>query len=251
MASTQGRGWILLRRFSKFAGSWIIALDGEVGKVHDVYFDDSSWVVRYLVADTGNWLFGRKVLISPQAVEQIDRTRQTVSLRLTRAKIKASPDVDTDKPVSRQHENQFNAYYGYSSYWDHSMQWGTGPMPPVAGPTASELLELQEKRLISAHPGDTHLRSAREVKGYTISAMDGSIGHVEDFLFDDATWAMRHLVVKTGVWLFGRHVMVSRDSVRQVDWAAKSVEVDQTRKQIEHGVEFDPDKPPPRGRRFH
>jgi hypothetical protein len=180
----------VLRRIARLQGSWIVALDGEVGKVRDVYFDDISWVARYLVVDTGGWLSARKVLISPQAVVRIDRTLHTVSVSLTRERIKASPDIDTDKPVSRRHETELNRYYGYSAYWAGSMQWGTAPVPPPAAPTASDLLELAERRLAGAPQPDTNLRSTREVSGYTIRAADGVVGHVKDFLFDDETWAI-------------------------------------------------------------
>ena len=222
-----------------------MALDGEVGKVRDIYFDDISWAVRYLVVDTGRWLSGRKVLISPEAVELINRTLHTVSVSHTRERIRASPDIDTDKPVSRRHESELNRYYGYSAYWAGSTQWGAGPVLPPVAPTASDLLELEERRLAGAPQPGTNLRSTREVSGYTIRAIDGDVGHVKDFLFDDETWAIRYLVLETGVWLFGRDSLVSRDCVQHVDWAAKSVDVDQTREQIEHAEEFDADNPPP------
>jgi uncharacterized protein YrrD len=234
----------VLRSFAKFQGSLLLALDGEVCKVRDLYFDDVSWVVRYFVVDTGRWLSGRKVLISPLAVKLIDRTLHTVSVSLTRARIEASPNIDSDKPVSRLHESEFNTYYGYTAYWARS-QWGIGPVPPIAVPSASDLLELEEKRMAGRPPVATHLRSTREVRGYSVSAIDGIVGQVEDFLFDDETWVIRYLVVKTGVWLFGRHVLLSQDCVQQVDWAAKSVEVCQPREQIEHGREFDHHNPPP------
>jgi hypothetical protein len=236
---------IVLRKITNLQASRIVALDGEVGKIRDIYFDDISWVVRYLVVATGGWLSGRKVLIFPQAVDLIDRKLRTVSVSLTRERIEASPDIDTDKPVSRQHESELNRYYGYSPYWAGSIQWGTGPMPPPAGPTASDLLELEERRLAGVPLADTHLRSTRELSGYTISALDGAAGHVKDFLFDDETWVVRFLVLETRPWVFGRNLLVSTACVQHVDWAAKSVEVGQTREQIEHSEEFDADCPPP------
>jgi len=44
-------------------GYAIGATDGDIGKLDDFYFDDKSWTIRYLVAETGNWLLNRKVLI--------------------------------------------------------------------------------------------------------------------------------------------------------------------------------------------
>jgi PRC-barrel domain len=157
-------------RVTQLHGSRVLALDGEIGKVRDVYFDDVSRGVRYLVVDTGGWLSGRKVLISPQAVKLIDQSRHAVSLSLNRERIEGSPNIDTDKPVSRQHESEIARYYGYTPYWVGATRWATGPMPPIAAPVAADLMELQEGRLADAPSGDTHLRSTREVSSYTVNA---------------------------------------------------------------------------------
>jgi sporulation protein YlmC with PRC-barrel domain len=236
----------MLHRISRIVGSRVVALDGEVGKVHDAYIDDAHWVVRYLVVATGGWLSGRKVLVSPQAVELIDHALHAVSVSLTRDRVRESPNIDTDKPVSRQHESEFNSYYGYSTYWAGTMQWGNGPLPPVSFPAASDLIELEERRRTEATTQtDSHLRSTNEIIGYSISAIDDRVGHVEDFLVDDETWAIRYLTVDTGVWLFGRRVLVGRDCVEEVDWASECVKVGRTREQIKQGLEFDMNNPPP------
>ena len=107
----------MLYRMEKLIGMSIRASDGEIGKVKDVYFDDHRWGARYLVVDTGGWLEGRKVLISPIAIESIDWDKSGVQVTLTRQQVEASPPIDTDKPVSRQHEADFLGCYGYPSYW--------------------------------------------------------------------------------------------------------------------------------------
>jgi sporulation protein YlmC with PRC-barrel domain len=192
----------MLRRFTRLLGSRIIALDGEIGKVCDLYFDDVEWVVRYLVVDTGLWLPGRKVLISSHAVDSIDHVLHAALVSLTRERIHGSPNVDTD------------------------------------------MLELQERRVADIRLSESHLRSVQEVAGYSIRAIDDSVGRLRDLLFDDETWAVRYLVVGTKRWFFGRRVLVRQGSVERVDWAAKCVDVSQMREQVEHGCEFDPDNPP-------
>jgi hypothetical protein len=234
----------MLRRIAKLQGSRIVALDGEIGKVCDLYFDDIEWVVRYLVADTGVWLPGRKILISPHAVDSIDHILHAVSVSLTRERIEGSPNVDTNKPVTPQHESELNRYYGYPMYWAHSMILGRGPVSSVAAPSTSDLLELQETRLADTFASESHLRSARGMVGFSVRAVDESVGQVRDFLFDDETWALRYLVVETRKWLFGRRVLLRQASVQRVDWASRCVEVSQMREQIEHGCAFDPDNPP-------
>ena len=229
----------MLRRTSKLEGSRILALDGDIGKLCDIYFDDERWIVRYLVVDTGGWLSGRKVLISPRSVESIDRSLHTVSVSLTRERIRASPSFDTDKPVSRQHESDFYLYYGYPTYWPRSTQWITGPLPPGNIPLAADPFEVEARRRAEEpsdlSAADSRLRSIQEVSGYGISASNDNVGHVKEFLFDDETWSVRFLVVDTGGWLLGRHVLVNPDCIREVDWGGRRVRVSQTREQIKQG----------------
>ena len=69
-------------------------LDGEIGKVKDFYFDDRDWTIRYLVADTGEWLVSRQVLISPHSLAGVDRDQGSITVKLTKDQIEHSPDVE-------------------------------------------------------------------------------------------------------------------------------------------------------------
>ena len=62
----------MLKTFSDLRGYSIRAADGDLGTVKDVYFTDLSWIVRYLVVDTGHWLPGRRVLLSADVLQQPD-----------------------------------------------------------------------------------------------------------------------------------------------------------------------------------
>lgn len=225
-------------RIKQLHGSRVLAVDGEIGKVCDVYFDDMSRCLRYLVVDTGGWLTGRKVLISPQAVELINHSRRTVSLLLNRERIEGSPDSDMDKPVSRQHEREIVRYYGYIPYWAGATRWATGSVTPIAALIAADLMELQERRLADEPSGDTHLRSTRALSNYTVNALDGSAGHVWDFLFNEETWAVDYLVIATGMRPFGRRVLVSTAGIQHLDRASRSVAIGVTREQIRRAAEF-------------
>ena len=81
----------------------IRATDGELGTVAEFYFDDETWGVRYLVVDTGGWLGGRRVLISPVSVLRTDWQARQLDCRLTKKQVENSPDINTREPVSRQH----------------------------------------------------------------------------------------------------------------------------------------------------
>ena len=93
------------------------SLEGEIGRVKEFYFDDHHWTIRYLVADTGNWLTGRQVLISPYALVAVDKEKQHITVDLTKKQIENSPSLDSDKPVSRQFEESYTGYFGWPIYW--------------------------------------------------------------------------------------------------------------------------------------
>ncbi len=119
----------MLRNLSNLHNYAIRATDGDIGEVKDFYFDDHAWVIRYFVVETGSWISSRKVLISPFAIGHPDRQEMILPVSITREQIEKSPYIDTDKPVSRQHEMDYLRYYCYPLYWSGSGLWGAGTHP--------------------------------------------------------------------------------------------------------------------------
>ena len=239
----------MIRGAASLKGFTIGATDGEVGGVNDLYFDDERWVIRYLIVDTGDWLPGRKVLISPHAVRTTQWELRRVDVALTRQQVKGSPDIDTDKPVSRQHEAAYFSYYGYPAYWDGASLWGPTAQPLAPPPIPPELRGVttvtekpDEQAAIHA---DTHLRSAREVSGYHIQATDGTIGHVEDLLFDEDTWQVRYIEVDTRNWWPGKHVLIAPQWIDAMDWANRTALVHVTCAMVKDSPPYDPKTPLP------
>ena len=224
----------MLRPVSKLNGYKIEASDGHIGSVNDFLFDDATWKVRWLVVDTGHWLPGRKVLIHPSAIGAIDDERQSVSVNLTKARVKDSPAIQRDQPVSRQMESGLYGYYGCDPYWGgnlYGMSAIAAPFssrPNSGGSGIGETAELQASR----EEQDPHLRSAAEVDGYHVHASDGGIGHVEDLLVEEAGWGIRYLVVDTSNWWAGQHVLVSPYAVREISWGERQMRLDVTREKI-------------------
>jgi uncharacterized protein YrrD len=233
----------MLQSVKQLRGFHIRATDGEIGEIRDVYFDDEHWAIRYFVVDTGKWLPGRKVLISPYAVHSIDPRNQAIAANLTRKRVEGSPGVDTEKPVSRQQEAEFHGYYGYPEYWPYKTLWAWGSMPVLTpvDPRISE--DALARRAEGEESGSTHLRSGREVVGYHIQALDEPVGHVDDLLFEDDSWAVRYFVVDTRNWLPGKHVLVSTQWIREVSWPERTVAVDLNRREIEDSPEYDTSRP--------
>ena len=232
----------MLSSVNHLIGASVTATDGEIGQVNAAFFDDQSWTIRYLVVDTGSWLVGREVLISPYAVHQPIGSVRNIDVSLTRQQVQDSPDVDTRQPVSRQHEREYLSYYAYPEYWDGGGLWGTGSFPllPFVVPTPAELaanIALREREVEVADP---HLRSNVAVTGYEIRATDGSIGHVKDFVFDDESWAIRYLVVDTrNWWPGGKKVLVGTPWIDSIDWSTKAVEVGLTRERVKSSPAYD------------
>jgi uncharacterized protein YrrD len=225
----------MLRTVDALKGMVIGAIDGEIGHLRDVYFDDHDWTLRYLVVDTGGWLSGRKVLITPRSVRGVRPDEKRIDVLLSRDQVRRSPDIDTAKPVSRQHEISLFDYYGYPYYWAGPFLWG--PEPFAAGQVdAAEAVGREMRR---REQYDPHLRSVNEVAGYHLEATDGQIGHIEDFLFDEQTWSIRYLTIDTRNWLPGKHVLVSSEWVERVSWDERKVYVNLTRDTVRAGPEYD------------
>lgn len=231
----------MLTNLSHITNSSVHARDGDIGKVSAAYFDDHSWAVRYLVVDAGTWLEGREVLISPYAVRHPLGDAMTINVSLSREQVRNSPDVDTQRPVSRQHEREHLRYYGYPYYWDGGGMWGIGalPMLPAQSGTPSEIAADNALRAEEHRKDDTHLRSSAEVCGYDIQATDESIGHVKDFIVDDLSWAIRYLIVDTrNWWPGGRKVLIATNWIDHIDWSTRTVSVKLTREQVRNSPEY-------------
>jgi uncharacterized protein YrrD len=239
----------MLRNAQEIKGFTIQALDGEIGNVHDFFFDDLRWQVRYLVIDTGNWLSGRKVLVIPKVAGQADMAAERLPVSLSQEAVEESPDANLEKPVSRQYETALHEHYSWDPYWLQAAQPTTMPgiaprpvseTPPLAPEQETEREEIEQKEEADA---DSHLRSMEEVNGYDIQARDGEIGHVETFIVDDETWAVQYLVIDTRDWLPGKKVLLAPTWIEEIDWLTHDVAVDLTQETIKNSPEYDPSRP--------
>ena len=202
--------------------------------------DDDRWAIRYLVVDTGSWLPGRKVLISPHAIGRPDWMAQQLPVTLTKAQVEGSPDVDTRKPVSRKYNGRNLRYYGYPHYWGGAGLWGLGAYPGSLTIEGSFEAAMKAARTAPMHtPGDSHLRSCRVVAGYHIHALDGDIGHVKDLLVEDRTWAIRYLIVDTSNWWRGHDVLIAPQWIESLSWPDAKVSVGLTRQAVQDAPAYD------------
>lgn len=230
----------MLQSMKELRGYTIRATDGNSGKLHESYFDDQEWNVRYLVVDTGNWLTRRRVLVSPSTLGQPDGKAQMLPTNLTKRQVENSPPTHSERVVSRQvRDEDLDSYYR----WPY---WGLAAPGFALRPLASAWLteRTSEKGSQPREQGDDpHLRSTREVIGYHTEASNGDVGRVEDFLVDDDTWRIPYIVVATRGLLARNRFLVAPPWIDRVSRSERKVHVDLPREIIENSPEFDPSSP--------
>ena len=229
----------MFKHLRDLEGFRLAAEDGEIGHVTDLYFEDAAWAVRYLVVATGSWLFGKNVLISPNAVERVNWDDECIKVNLTMEQVRNSPDIDTDRPISRQQEADYHLYYNFPPYWGGVALWGRYDEPGGEATQAESEATMQDKEY--GAKWDSHLRSAREVRGYHVVAIDGKVGHLDNFLCNPDSWAIRYLVIDTGGWLKKHEVLFTPKLVDRVIWAEATVNVNASRELMESAPEYTPD----------
>ncbi|HUX73335.1 MAG TPA: PRC-barrel domain-containing protein [Steroidobacteraceae bacterium] len=242
----------MLRNMSDLEEYSIGATDGLIGEVKDLYFDDQTWVIRYFVVETGVWLAHRRVLISPFSIGKPDWAAKALPVSITKKQVEESPDIDTNRPVSRQHEMSHLGYYGYPYYWGGDGLWGGGSFPSMmltgVGYGEANVADRQaqarnarteaEADAEQREHADHHLRSCQAVMKYRIHAADGDIGHVQDLLVDEETWAIRYMIVDTSNWWIGHHVLISPQWILNVSWADSKVAVNLTRDAVKRAPPY-------------
>ena len=218
----------MLRSLNELNGYHVHATDGTIGKVAEFFFDDEKWGIRYLVVDTGKWLSGRKVLISPAALRQPEWEKREFPVSLTREMVETSPAIDTDKPVARQHESDLHRHYGWEVYWAGEALIGS---PDLVKSSFSTFGHDDNK---GGKPFDPHLRTTKIVSGCRVHAINGEIGHVVDFVVDDESWIISHLVVDTGNILSGEKVLVPPEWVRRIEWEERKIYFEVTKEEVKN-----------------
>jgi sporulation protein YlmC with PRC-barrel domain len=224
----------MLRNFADFKGFMLAATDGEIGAAEELYFDDKTWQVRYLVVRAGSWFSGREVLIAPRVVGEIDEQSGLIRVDLTKEQVRNSPLVESEKPVSRQYEQLYHDHYGWIPYWlDAGNMPGVMITPTILPPIEPPVPKKPEERR------DLHLRSGAEVSEYVIHSQDGEVGHVEDFVIDDETWRIRYLVVVTRNWFPGKRVLLSPDWIEEISVDEREIFVSIARSTIQTAPDYD------------
>lgn len=235
----------MLRSMKDLMGYKLVVAEGPIGKVKDFLFDEEQWTVRWMVADTGDWLPGRQVLVSPITLGEPDWYSRLFPVRMTKNEIESAPGLSADEPVSREYEKRFFDHFAWPYYWEGMGVWGDMIAPGSLFARQDKAAKFQSTldKEMNAEAGENVLRSTGEVMGYDIQALNDAIGHVEDFIVEDESWTLRYMVVDTRNWLPGRKVLVSPSWVDAVEWAQQKVFVGLRREEVKGSPEFNPSAP--------
>jgi uncharacterized protein YrrD len=222
----------MLRSIKQLYEDKLGASDGEIGEVADFYFDEQQWVVRYVVAGTGAWLAGRLVLLSPHAFDNFHQSGHRLIVNLTRQQLANGPSIEPHKPVTRQFEEEYNRYYGWPFYWDDSgIVRGMGGFP--ASLQARSIPNDQTPRSCrSGHGDNPRLRSTKALAGCHIQSSGGTIGRLTDFLIDDKSWTIRHLLIETGHWFSRNEIAISPKQIDHISHDKSGIFVAPTKEAI-------------------
>lgn len=233
-------------KFSTLKGQGIQAADGEIGKAKDLLFDDRTWRVRYVVVDTGDWLIGRKVLVSPSSFSLLPHEEDgPLKTELTKAQIEDCPPLDSNKPVSRQYESRLHKYYGLAPYWrlagTIAYPYPDAPFSRFGGSYTLSHADWSIHEASRRDGFDGHLRSLNEVTGYKIGTKDDEeFGEVADAIIEGQDWLVIDLILNSHKWLpGGKEFVCSPMFVNKIDEFSKILYLEQTKQILLDSPNFD------------
>jgi uncharacterized protein YrrD len=208
------------------------AKNGEIGNVDDVYFDDKDWTLRYFVTDNSNFLPGRRVLISPASITEIDFERNIIPVSLSKKEIELSPVVRQGLLPSRETEMELKSYYNWPVYWGSSYLIGAGDLREDQASMRGSKEEIEI---------DPDLKSCNEVIGFSIESKNRTIGYLHDYVFDAESWEIRYLVVDTKNWLLNdKKILLAIDWIEKFDWDKSVFITDLKSKDIRESPAYKP-----------
>ena len=189
------------------------------GKVHDLYFDDISFAIRYLVVETGAFLERKRTLVAPAAISFISVARDEVGFNLSTQQIRASVDMDEMPAVSRQKEKEMSESFGWAPYWEYPMfpitnAWMLGP---IGGEPQTPIRWIEK--------AEPNLRSFHEVCGYRIQTADKHWGYLDDFIIRSMSWVVRFCSIEHYRYLHSRKVIIDTSWITEVNWEDRHIAV--------------------------
>jgi uncharacterized protein YrrD len=179
----------------------VVAKDGNVGYLDDFYLDDKSWIIPYILVESGDWLHRKDVIIANQVIDRVDLSSRRIFLKMTQEQVESSPHIHRGKVISREQEVEYYNHFKGEYYWNKQN-------------------------------GITSLHTTKGLMGMGIHTPDSTFGKISDLQFTPVKWTVEHLVVHTHRVLNGKVVLISTKEVAGVDWVNNRVNVRLLEEQI-------------------
>lgn len=211
--------------------------EGSKASVDDLYIDDRDWAVRYVVADIGGFLTGRKALLGTDIVGRPDVDKGEWPVDADKDDLESAPSPEASPPVSEQQTTRL--YRADEPYPPVILgPSGAAYTPFMAEHQLDQLYRERELADATESRGDAHLRSLGEIQGYGILGEGKErIGSVKDHLVNPLDWRVRYIVADTGDWLPGRKVVLPVDALGTPSWERGEIAVELNRHQVESSPE--------------
>jgi sporulation protein YlmC with PRC-barrel domain len=218
----------MLRGTSELFGLDLIATDGEVGDVEDLYIDSVDGQVRYLLADTGTWLVEHEIILAAECISEVDFEDKKIHVELTKEQIESSPKRQSGQPISRQHEQDLAAHYGWMPYWD-PMAVNLGQGVNLPGDTRGRFRRRPDQAPAGGPAEDSRTReahrqrqgemlySARKLLKAKLEGADQKLGRVEELYIDDENLQAALLAIETGGWLSQQRRLLPMECIETWD----------------------------------
>jgi hypothetical protein len=224
----------------------IEAMDGTKAQVKDFLFDEETWIIRYLEADFGNLFNSKRILIPRMLLKNSNIGDKKFYVDINKNRLESYPKPEDELTVSRRYEEELHKYYGLDTYWGFSYPY------PGAGATTglgtSDYISPRASRvpssLVDEEDLGTSLHSFNEVKGYSIQAVDGDLGHIDDLIIDDVDWQVAFFVVDTSNWMpWSKKVILDINQIDDISFARKLASVNLHTDTIKNAPEYDSSRP--------
>ncbi len=235
----------MLWRAKKLRGYTPKAIQGRIGTVSDLFFHDQTWCIENLLIKLGTWPHSKEVLIGAEGLGAPLQEEKEISIPLTKAQIEQSPLKGTVPPVSQQEPIPLQ-----TAHHDPPFLGGPEGFPPVfpgMQPGAIVMVEA-EKELMKAQrhmqkptAQKPHLRSIKEVVGYTLVTSDGKKVRMEDFMIEmnNGPWLIRWVIASEYKWWPGKRVLLGTEEILKVDCGSQTVQVELTHNELSVSPEID------------
>jgi hypothetical protein len=222
----------LIRSGNAFYNKPVRAVDGAIGVVGDLYFNDRTWTVKYVVVRLDKEHLSRSVLISPAALTEFDGTQLSASL--TKNEIADAPDSASDIPVYRQHQvsivgNHFFSLQPADLFFSNGMTYPFVARVPASGQSARA-------------PWDPHLRSVNTVSHYALHGDEDNCGFAIDMLFDDRLWVLHYIVIRFDRVIDQYDRLLDVKKIENIDWALATIRTSCSNEGLRRGLRFDPSR---------